>query len=286
MPPNSPIPCLLASTMKRTSLCFVLVTLVAFSTSAGATRLCSGSDDAVAVTAMGPGFTNSTDVTQCGVVDLEYGWSRAWQNAGPTQQTLTTSLRLGLARNLDLRWGFDALQLHPSVSEGLGDNWLGARYRFHSQGKSMPALAIMYTAKIATASPALGFGSGFNDQSLALLVSKDFGRFHADTNLIRNWAGRGNGWDENLTAAVAGSVLLRRHWTVSSEAFGATRQNAITPGYASVGVGLSYSVSARTIVYAGYAAGVSGGSGRHLNVGMAYSIGKLYKSALDTRVGN
>jgi hypothetical protein len=51
-----------------------------------------------------PTIANATDVTQCGVVEVEYGLERQWPGAGANRDDLAGGLRIGLARNLDFHW--------------------------------------------------------------------------------------------------------------------------------------------------------------------------------------
>jgi len=67
-------------------------------------------------------------------------------------------------------------------------------------------MALSYGAKIPTANPAKGFGSGLTDHQVVLLVSRDLGKSHLDFNMVGLIAGTPHGHDG---AAQFGMALSR-----------------------------------------------------------------------------
>jgi hypothetical protein len=141
----------------------------------------------VTATPTRPNFSVSTDTTKCGVVEADYGFGREWSEAGASSSAFSSSIRFGITPKLDFRWGSDnrdSATVNGATVTGVGDNWLGARYRFNDQTKSLPAFAFSYTAKLPTASPSKGFGTGYADHAFAVLASKDLGKNRFDFNVV------------------------------------------------------------------------------------------------------
>jgi len=172
----------------------------------------------VAANATRPAWDYAASTTQCGIVETDYGFLSQPLGAGVSQQMLATSVRYGLTPKLDLRWGVgNHIWQGGGQTEslqGVGDQWLGARYRFHEQGKLSPALAFLYAGKIPVANPAKGLGSGFADQEFLLIASRDVGRNHFDFNVVGTLAGGARGhdgaaqfglaWTRPITAKLSG----------------------------------------------------------------------------------
>lgn len=154
-----------------------------------------------------PTVASATDVTQCGVVELEYGLQRQWPGGGAHRSDFSGGIRLGLTPNLDFHWfAGDYISLTDASGNqtGFGDNWFGLKYRFLAQTKHRPSLGVLYTVKSPTGAFALG-SSGKVDHSFALLASKDLKPFHFDFNVIPQLVGRpsADGFDRNVGLAWA-----------------------------------------------------------------------------------
>ena len=110
-----------------------------------------------------PTVTNATDPTQCGVVEVEYGYDHQWLAEDKHHDDLAGGLRFGLTPNLDFHWFsaslFSVADAGGSRS-GFGDTWLGLKYRFVTQTTRRPSFAAFYAAKIPSASYLNGLGSG------------------------------------------------------------------------------------------------------------------------------
>jgi hypothetical protein len=153
----------------------------------------------VAANATRPPWDYAASTTQCGVIESDFGWLGQPMGSGVNQQMVVSSMRYGLTPRLDLRWGLtNRIWQDGSASaslQGVGDQWLGGRYRFQEQGRVMPAMAFLYAGKVPTANPAKGFGSGFADHQFVLIVSRDLGRNHFDFNTVGTLAGGAQGHD-------------------------------------------------------------------------------------------
>ena len=101
-----------------------------------------------------PTVANPADVTQYGVLELEYGWDRLWPEGAIQQTSLGGLLKLGMLCDVELRWNTTsfASQTDPSGTHGgFGDNWLGPQIRSYRQTKRVPTLALSYAIKIPSA---------------------------------------------------------------------------------------------------------------------------------------
>src|SRR5712691_7719682 len=60
--------------------------------------------DSIAANPNRPTVANPADITQYGVLELEYGWDRLWREEGVRQTSLGGLLKFGLLCDLELRW--------------------------------------------------------------------------------------------------------------------------------------------------------------------------------------
>jgi hypothetical protein len=226
--------------------------------------------------------TSATDTTQCGVVELEYGLERQWPGGGANRDDLTGGLRFGLTPKLDFHWSsgdFIHLMNGDGDRTGYGDNWLGLRYRFLGQTKRRPSLGVFYEAKVATASVALGLGSGKVDHSISFLASKDVLKLHFDLNVIQLLAGRpaSTGFDHDTGFALATWLPLTKRWSGVVEPYGYTSLNQFTPGFASTMMGFNYKVQPRMYLDGGLDLGVTHDAPhKRVFVGVTYAMSNLY----------
>jgi hypothetical protein len=229
-----------------------------------------------------PTVANPADITQYGVLELEYGWDRVWPEEGIQQSSLGGLLKFGMLCDLELRWNSAAF-LSQTDSSGVhrsfGDNWLGPQFRFYRQTKRVPSLAFGYAAKIPSASTDGGLGSGYVDHDFTLLVSKDIVQFHLDFNASQFLIGRSQGgFDQNRQFNLAFSHVIHGKLQFTGEFYGDTQLNQTEPGFASSLWALTYTVLPRLVFDGGFESGLTtGGPRRHAFVGATYSIGNLYR---------
>jgi hypothetical protein len=238
--------------------------------------------DSIAANPNRPTVANPADITQYGVLELEYGWDRLWPEEGVRQTSLGGLLKFGMLCDVELRWNTNSFlsQTDPSgTHRSFGDNWLGPQIRFYRQTKRVPSMAAAYAVKIPSASTADGLGSGRADHAFTFLVSKDIARFHFDFNVSQLLVGRpkASGFDNNQQMNLAFSHVIHGGLQFTGEFYGDTRLNPATPGFASSLWALTYTVVPRLVLDAGFEAGLtSGGPHRHVFVGVTYSIANLY----------
>jgi hypothetical protein len=229
-----------------------------------------------------PTVANPADITQYGVLELEYGWDQPWKKEGSQARTLAGLLKFGLLCDVELRWGTTSYQWQTNggiSSSGTGDNWLGPQIRFYRQTERVPSMAFSYSVKIPTAAAQNGLGTGRVDHVFTLLASKDIAHFHFDFNATQFLIGVPNasGFDQNQQVDLAFSHVVYNGLQFTGEFYADNRRNQTTPGYTSTLWALSYTIVPRLVVDGGFEEGLTSGAPHlHEFVGATYSLGNLY----------
>ncbi|MGD0369005.1 MAG: hypothetical protein ABSA94_16240, partial [Acidobacteriaceae bacterium] len=172
-----------------------------------------------------PTFTFPATTTQCGMFEADFGFTTQDMGQGVHQNYAPVSLRYGVTPRLDLRWGAvnHIWQTGNPTLQGAGDEYLGARYMFIAQSHRVPALGVFYQFKIPAANPAKGLGSGFADNLLTLLASKDLGKYHVDFNLDGTLAGAAHSTSPAVQGDLALTRALGKTTSVVLESFGGSQ---------------------------------------------------------------
>jgi hypothetical protein len=229
-----------------------------------------------------PTVANPADITQYGVLELEYGWDRLWPQQGIQQTSVGGLLKFGMLCDVELRWNTTSFlsQTDPAGTHGsIGDNWLGPQIRVYRQTTRVPTLAFSYAIKIPSTSTEDGLGTGRVDHAFTFLASKDIAHFHFDLNVTQFLIGRStaSGVDKNQQVSLALSHVIRGGFQFTGEFYGQTRLNQATQGFTSSLWALTYTVVPQLVIDGGFEAGLtSGGPHRHAFVGATYSIANLY----------
>lgn len=238
--------------------------------------------DSLAANPNRPTVANPADITQYGVLELEYGWDRFWPGVGVQQASAGGLLKFGILCDVELRWNTTSFLSQTDASgrhRSFGDNWLGPQVRVYRQTKRVPALAFSYAVKIPSASTEDGLGSGQVDHAFTFLASKDIAKFHFDFNLTQFLIGRpsASGFDKNQQLNLAFSHEIHGGLQFTGEFYGDTALNRSTPGFASSLWALTYTVIPRLVIDGGFEAGLtSGGPHRHAFAGATWAIANLY----------
>ncbi len=231
-----------------------------------------------------PTVANPADITQYGVLELEYGWDHGWPAAGQRFSDAGGLAKFGLLCDVELRWTTTSFlsQSDPSGTQrGFGDNWIGPQIRFVHQSAHVPTIAASYAVKIPSASAAKGLGSGRVDQQFTVLMSKDVFGVHIDANASMFLIGRpgSTGFDRNGQFNLAFGHAIYKTLQVQGELYGNTQLNATTPGFASGLAALVWFVTPRLEVDAGLDTGMTQfAPRRRIFVGFTYSIANLYRA--------
>jgi hypothetical protein len=191
-----------------------------------------------------PTVTNTAEITQFGVLEIEFGI-----NSAARQQSMPGLLKFGLLRDVELDCAGNPWQHDASVHYvGVSDSNVGVRWRFLRQANRHPTLTMEYSAKLPTAGPVEG--SGKVDHVVTLLASKDLPkRFHVDANLGYALLGRaGDGFDHNWLPTVTLAYALTHKWQLAMEFSAATRANAATPAVTQNLYAVSYTLRPRLVL--------------------------------------
>ena len=238
--------------------------------------------DSMAANPNRPTVANPADITQYGVLELEYGWDRLWPEEGVHQNSLGGLLKFGLLCDVELRWTTTSFLEQTDATgthHGFGDNWLGPQVRVYRQTKRVPSLAFGYAAKTPSAPTENGLGSGRVDHSFTFLASKDIASVHFDFNTTHYWIGRqsASGFDQNDQLNLAFSRTIHKGLGFTGEFYGETQLNRATPSFISSLWALTYTLNPRLVIDGGFEGGLtSGGPHRHVFAGFTYSIANLY----------
>lgn len=267
---------------------FIVVTLVGFFAASGSAvgqwmgKQTGCYADSIAANPNRPTVSNPANVTQYGVLELEYGWDRFWPEEGVRQTSLGGLLKFGMLCDIELRWSTTSFLSQTDAGgthQTFGDNWLGTEIRFHRQTRRLPAMAFSYAFKIPSATTENGLGTGRVDHSFTFGASESIAHFNFDFNFSQFLIGRpaASGFDQNQQMALAFSHVIHGGLQFTGEFYGETQLNQTTSGFASSLWALTYTVVPRLVIDGGFEAGLtSGGPQRHAFVGATYSIANLY----------
>jgi hypothetical protein len=267
---------------------FIVVTLVGFFAASGSAvgqwmgKQTGCYADSIAANPNRPTVSNPANVTQYGVLELEYGWDRFWPEEGVRQTSLGGLLKFGMLCDIELRWSTTSFLSQTDAGgthQTFGDNWLGTEIRFHRQTRRLPTMAFSYAFKIPSANTENGLGTGRVDHSFTFGASESIAHFNFDFNFSQFLIGRpaASGFDQNQQMALAFSHVIHGGLQFTGEFYGETQLNQTTSGFASSLWALTYTVVPRLVIDGGFEAGLtSGGPQRHAFVGATYSIANLY----------
>ncbi|MGA8142734.1 MAG: transporter [Candidatus Acidiferrales bacterium] len=230
-----------------------------------------------------PTVANPADITQYGVLEIEYGWDRTSLGAGARVDDTVGLLKFGLLCDVELRWTTTSVLIENRQAGGqvgVGDNWFGPQIRFYHQTAHVPSLAFSYAVKAPTASTATGLGSGRVDHAFTFLASKDVYGVHFDFNATYFLVGRPavSGFDSNGQLNLSFSRPIRGNLGITGEIYGNTELNIANPAFASSLWAITYNVSPRLVVDGGIDVGLTHGAPqKRFFAGVTYSITNLYK---------
>jgi Putative MetA-pathway of phenol degradation len=226
-----------------------------------------------------PTVADPADITEYGVLEVEYGWNHTWLGGQARENDFGALLKFAALCNLEIRWSPDTLVSQGGQS-GFGDTLIGAQYRFVHQSRTMPAMAASYMMKIPSASAARGLGTGQVDQQIKLLASKDLVATHFDFNVSALVIGRpvGRGRDTAAEIDLSFSHPLWDKLALTGEIYGDTRLNKAVPGFTSTLWALTYNLSPHLVVDAGMDTTLTPNAPfrKRFVMGFVYSIGELY----------
>lgn len=260
-------------------MALAVVTLGVLCPGAAAAQCPSAPRSGIAANPNRPTIADPADIGQLGVLELEYGYEHDWLAGGVRGSGLGGLLKFPVACNLELRWSPNTF-VSQENQRGVGDNWIGAQYRFRRQTAHLPTLAASYALKIPTANAVKGLGSGRYDQQFKVLISKDLLGTHFDLNGSALLIGRplAPGRDHSGEFTLAFSHGLRGKLGLTGELYGDTRLNNSTPGFVSNLWAFTYAFNRRLVVDAGMDTALTPDAPfrKRFFVGFVYSLAEVY----------
>jgi hypothetical protein len=229
----------------------------------------------VAANGTRPAWDYAASTTQCGILESDYGLLDQPMGGGVGQRALVTSLRYGLTPKLDLRWGITNHIWQGGGAagplQGVGDQWLGMRFRFRDQGRIAPAMAFLYAGKIPEANPAKGFGSGFVDHQFVFIASRDLGKNHFDFNTVGTVAGVAHGHNGAAQFGLAYTRPVSAKLSCILESYGGAQPG--TPDrLGAVFAGATYTLRPQLVLDGAFSRSYTAGSPRQqVLVGITYA---------------
>lgn len=232
-----------------------------------------------------PTVADPADITQYGVLEVEYGYYRVMGPQRERGNNLVGLFKFALLCNLEIRWDTDTLlrqTVNGVTQTGFGDNALGFEYRFHHQSKFVPALSIGYSLTFPSASVAKGLGTGKYDHEIRLYVSKDILGTHFDYNAAYIFMGRtvGGGTDQFSQMNLAFSHPIYKKLQFTGEFYGNLFFNNSAPAFVDGLWAFTYAIKPRLVVDSGIDHALTAGAPfrRGYFVGVTYSIADIYKA--------
>lgn len=229
---------------------------------------------------MSPTWDSQAATTQCGALETDNLTIFQTTGAGVRQQMLVTTAKYGLTPRLEVRWGLPGRIIQAGERtegvRGTTDQWLGACFRFHDQGRWAPDLALDYAIKIPTANPAKGFGSGYTDHQMTLIASRDVRHNHIDFNMAGTIAGGPAGHDGAAQFGLALTRSLSARLLGTAEVFGGP-QPGTDDRYGAALVGGAWSLRPWLAVNGGYVRAYTAGSPRQqILLGFIYTLRPMF----------
>jgi hypothetical protein len=232
-----------------------------------------------------PTVADPADITQYGVLEVEYGFDHVMGLQQERENNLAGLYKFAATCNFEIRWDVETLlrQTTGAVTQtGFGDNALGFEYRFHRHSKWLPSLSIGYSLKFPSASVAKGLGTGKYDHEIRFYASKDILGTHFDFNTAYIFLGRPTigGTDQFTQMNLAFSHPIYKKLQFTGEFYGNMFYNIPTPAFANGLWALTYAIKPRLVVDAGIDHALSSASPFHRRyfVGVTYSIADIYKA--------
>jgi len=252
--------------------------------SRGAAQCADTPKDGIVANPNRPTVANPADITQYGVLEVEYGYNHVMGLQRERDNNLVGLFKFAATCNLEIRWDTDTLlrrTVGGTTQTGFGDNALGFQYRFVRQKRFIPTMAISYSLTFPSASVSKGFGTGKYDHQIRFLASKDILGVHFDFNTAYFFLGRPSpgGTDQNAEMNLAFSHPVYKKLQFTGEFYGDMRFNSGAPAFADGLWALTYTVTPRLVIDSGIDHALSSTSPFHRSyfVGVTYSIADVYK---------
>lgn len=230
-----------------------------------------------------PLFTTSAGLTDPGIVELEFGAQKIFNQDHSEDRYLPTQFNFGVNSWFDLRLGWSGPALRQDAQgerrTGGGDPVLGGQVLFLKQAGSGLDLGLAHWHKLPRASVTKGIGSGKHDDTLLVTASRTLGRWLIDVNAGANWIGRceGQGRVRQAAASCAVTYAAAPGWNVTLDTYALAATELGHQAISSV-LAVSRDVTPSLCVDCGVELGHTKGAPRmSLNAGLVWRMGRLWK---------
>ena len=232
-----------------------------------------------------PTVADPADITQYGVLEVEYGYNHVMAPQQERDNNLVGLFKFAVTCNLEIRWDTDSLlrqTIGGTTQTGFGDNALGFQYRIVHQKKFVPAMAISYSLSFPSASVSKGLGTGKYNHQIRFLASKDILGVHFDFNTAYFFLGRpsSGGTDQSAEMNLAFSHPIYKKLQFTGEFYGDMHFNSGAPAFADGLWALTYTVTPRLVIDSGIDHALNSAAPFHRTyfVGVTYSIADIYRA--------
>lgn len=216
------------------------------------------------------------ETTPCGAIETDNLLIRQMMGSGIHQDLMITTARYGLTSHIEIRWELPGRMMQSGSGTprlvGSTDQLAGVCWRFHDNSGWAPDLALDYAVKIPTANPGKRFGSGYADNQLTFIASRDLGNNHIDFNTAGTIAGGPQGPDGAAQFGMAFSRTITSRFLLAIETFGGSQPG--TPDRYGAGLfGGAWSIHPWLALNAAYSQAYTSGSPRdQLLIGFIYTM--------------
>jgi len=211
-----------------------------------------------------PDVTNGTHIVSIGLVQVELGGIYTHNTTSLHSGGTPFTVRVGLTDWVEARIGADGLLTQTAdgvPASGFGNVQLGAKLRLWAKPGGIPAMSVLPTVNLPSASREKGLGSGSVDFGIAVLTGTDIGpRGHIDVNYGIASIGPDSGlprFSQHLLSTSISAAATAR-WNPYIEVFWFSRTEADQRSEASFDGGAIYEIGPRLAIDGGVQAGVSG----------------------------
>jgi hypothetical protein len=174
-----------------------------------------------------PMWDSPAETTRPGLLEIDSITNDQFLEHGVHQRITGTTARYGLSGHVELRWVLPGMIVQrgggSQKTSGTTDQWIGACWRFYDQTGTKPDMALDYAIKFPTANPSKAFGSGYIDNQLAFIASRDLGLNHLDFNAVGTIARGRTGTDGGAQFGLALTRKLSRRLLGTLETFGGSQ---------------------------------------------------------------
>jgi len=241
-------------------------------------------EESCAPKACRPLFSTSAGLAEPGVLELEFGAQKIYNQDRCEDSYFPTQFNLGVCEWFDFRLGWSGPTLRKDsqgeVHGGGGDPVFGGQVLALKQETSGLDLGLAYWHKLPRASVAKGIGSGRHDDTLLVTASRTCGRWAFDFNAGANWVGRPKGEGRVRQGAASFSVTcgVAPCWNLTLDTY-VLAGTELGPRAVSSILALSRDITPNLCVDVGIEAGLTAGAPRmSLNAGLVWRLGRLWNA--------